>query len=123
MMGGPSGDVLQTIELFNYQTNTFELVDTRAADWEASETEGRTVLPLYGEAGYPEQIRLVRFAPGTRAPEHEHAGGEEIFVIDGSLRDEAGCYDTGTWLRFPGGSRHAPYTETGCTLYVKTGHL
>ena len=30
MVGGPSGDVIQTIELFNYSTNTFELLDTRA---------------------------------------------------------------------------------------------
>ena len=72
---------------------------------------------------FPEQIRLVTLAPGTRAPEHEHPGGEEIFVIAGSLCDDAGRYETGTWVRYPHGSRHAPHTEDGCTLYVKTSHL
>jgi hypothetical protein len=30
MLGGPSGDVIQTVELFNHQTQRRELVDTRA---------------------------------------------------------------------------------------------
>ena len=31
MSGGPSGDVSQSIELFNYETGSFELMELRAA--------------------------------------------------------------------------------------------
>lgn len=30
MAGGPSGDVIQSIELFNYDTGKYKLLDTRA---------------------------------------------------------------------------------------------
>ena len=88
-----------------------------------SETPGREVLTLYDEPDHPEKIRLVRFTPGTRAPEHDHPGGEEIFVLDGTIADGDGTYPQGTWVRFPDGSRHQPWSEEGCTLYVKVGHL
>ena len=45
------------------------------------------------------------------------------FCHDGSIADEDGHYPTGTWFRLPEGSRHAPFSDEGCTLYVKTGHL
>lgn len=99
------------------------VVDSRAARWHASETPGREVLTLYDEPGHPEKMRLVRFAPGTRAAEHDHPGGEEIFVVSGSIADADGTYPEGTWARFPDGSRHQPWSEEGCTLYVKAGHL
>jgi anti-sigma factor ChrR (cupin superfamily) len=99
------------------------VVDSKTAAWQQGQLPGREVLPLYEEADQPEHIRLVRLAPGTRITEHEHPGGEEVFVIAGSLSDAEGTYEQGTWLRLPDGSRHQPYSAQGCTLYVKTGHL
>ena len=66
---------------------------------------------------------MVRLAPGTRMPQHSHPGGEEIFVLEGELRDEQGSYPKGCWLRNPPGSTHAPYSDAGCLYYVKSGHL
>ncbi|MEK9755036.1 MAG: cupin domain-containing protein, partial [Rhodospirillaceae bacterium] len=62
---------------------------------------------------------------GAPAPAiiHDHPGGEEIFVVEGSLIDEHGRYPEGTWLRAPSGSVHSPYTDEGCVLWVKSGHL
>ena len=51
---------------------------------------------------------LVRWAPQTRFNTHAHPGGEEILVLEGVFRDEAGDYPAGTWLRNPRGSRHRP---------------
>jgi len=99
------------------------VVDSETSTWQQSEPAGREVLPLYDEDGHPESIRLVRLAPGTRITEHDHPGGEEIFVIAGSIADAQGHYEQGTWLRLPDGSRHQPFSDDGCTLYVKTGHL
>ena len=99
------------------------VVDTRSAAWHASDTPGREVLTLYDEPGHPEKMRLVRLHPGTRTPAHDHPGGEEVYVMSGRLADADGSYPEGTWLRFPHGSRHQPWSDEGCTLYVKVGHL
>lgn len=100
---------------------TFVRTDTVNGDWQPTGDDGVEVMPLH-EYG-PEQVMLVRFAPGVAGPTHEHPGGEEMLVLDGELADEHGRYPAGTWLRNPPGSEHAPFTETGCTFWVKTGHL
>ena len=99
------------------------IVDTTSAEWQARPVPGVTAMPLYEEAGYPEAMRLVRFAPDTTFPDHEHPGGEELFVIDGAIEDEHGAYGPGSWVRYPVGSRHEVYSGPGCTFYVKAGHL
>lgn len=66
---------------------------------------------------------IVRYAPNTHFAAHCHDFGEEILVLDGELRDEFGHYPAGAYLMNPPGSSHAPYSETGCTLFVKLRHL
>lgn len=97
-------------------------IDTRrSTDWRPGLVPGLRVLPL---AGYgSEHTALVDWAPGTRFSPHRHAGGEEILVLEGVFSDEHGDYPAGTWLRSPDGSAHQPYSETGCLIWVKTGHL
>lgn len=79
------------------------------------------MLPLH-EFG-AESCALVRWAPGTHFTAHTHWGGEEILVLEGVFSDEHGHYPEGTWLRSPHGSRHQPFSDEGCLIYVKTGHL
>ena len=62
---------------------------------------------------------LVRYAPASVFPGHEHALGEEFLVLDGTFSDEHGDYPTGTYVRNPPGSRHSPRTGPGCTILVK----
>ncbi len=102
---------------------THLVVATKTAPWQPSAMPGIEVLALYDHPDHAEQVALVRFAPGASFPRHEHPGGEEIFVLDGSLEDEHGRYGTGTWLRQPPGSTHSPHSPEGCTLYLKSGHL
>lgn len=89
--------------------------------WVPGIVEGLSVLPLHSFAG--EHVALVRWAPGTVFRPHTHFGGEEILVLDGTFSDEHGDYPRGTWIRSPHGSRHHPWSNEGCTIYVKTGHL
>jgi anti-sigma factor ChrR (cupin superfamily) len=96
-------------------------IDTTRAAWQPGPVEGVSTMPLYQRAA--ERVALVRLAPGTRLGRHGHPGGEEIFVLEGTLADEAGRYPKGSWLRNPAGSEHAPYSDDGCLLYIKTGHL
>jgi len=111
------------VKLRQYPDTKRVIRDTDAMDWLPMPPEGITAKPLYGSDDFPERMSLIRFAPGARSPDHAHPAGEEIFVVEGSLEDEHGRYPTGTWLRQPPGSRHAPWSDEGCVLYVKSGHL
>lgn len=62
---------------------------------------------------------IVRYAPGSRFFAHTHGGGEEFLVLEGTFADERGEYPAGTYVRNPPGSSHAPWSEEGCTLFVK----
>jgi anti-sigma factor ChrR (cupin superfamily) len=62
---------------------------------------------------------LVRYAPNSIFPEHEHALGEEFLVLSGIFSDEHGDYPVGTYIRNPPGSKHSPRSAPGCTIFVK----
>jgi len=62
---------------------------------------------------------IVRYAAGSRFPAHTHGGGEEFLVLEGTFRDENGACPAGTYVRNPPGTRHAPFTDEGCTILVK----
>ncbi len=62
---------------------------------------------------------VVRYAPGSRFPRHVHEQGEEFLVLEGSFEDEHGRYGPGVYVRNPPGSAHAPWSTSGCTLFVK----
>lgn len=62
---------------------------------------------------------LVRYAPGSRFSEHQHPGGEEYLVLEGVFSDARGDYPAGTYVRNPIGSSHTPFSENGCTIFVK----
>lgn len=79
------------------------------------------VYPLhsFGQRG----TALVKWPKGERFVMHTHFGGEEIFVISGTFKDEHGEYPAGTWLRSPHMSAHHPWVEEETLIFVKTGHL
>lgn len=66
---------------------------------------------------------LVKWPSGERFLPHQHFGGEEIFVLSGTFKDEYGSYPAGTWIRSPHLSEHHPYVEEETVIFVKTGHL
>lgn len=97
------------------------IIDTRNAVFRQGLVPGLSVLPLH-EFG-TEHAALVRWAPSTKFQAHTHWGGEEIYVLEGVFSDEHGDYPAGTWLRSPHMSVHNPYSDAGCLIYVKVGHL
>jgi anti-sigma factor ChrR (cupin superfamily) len=97
------------------------VVDTRTADWRPGLVEGLEVLPLHSFG--TQHTALVRWAPQTYFNPHRHYGGEEILVLEGVFSDEHGDYPAGTWLRSPHLSQHEPFSQSGCLILVKVGHL
>ena len=96
-------------------------IDTRNGAWLPGLVNGLEVMPLHAFGS--EHVALVRWAPGTKFQPHSHPGGEEILVLEGVFQDDQGTYPAGSWLRNPPGSVHRPWSEAGCTIWVKTGHL
>ena len=96
-------------------------INTNKAEFQQGAVDGLTVLPLHNYEG--ENCALVRWQAGTKFNPHRHFGGEEILVLDGTFQDENGDYPAGTWIRSPHLSMHHPFSDEGCLLYVKTGHL
>ena len=62
---------------------------------------------------------IVRYAAESQYSAHTHQGGEEFLVLDGVFQDEHGDFHAGTYVRNPPGSRHAPGSAPGCTIFVK----
>ena len=96
-------------------------IATKELPWANGLVKGLQVMPLHSYG--TENVALVKWDAGTYFQPHMHLGGEEIFVVDGVFEDEFGAYPKGTWLRNPSGSRHMPFSKSGCLIYVKVGHL
>ena len=98
-----------------------KVINTLTNSWHPGLVEGLQVMQLHTHG--TENVALVKWKPGTVFQRHTHFGGEEIYVIEGVFEDEHGTYPQGTWIRNPHGSVHTPFSEEGCLIYVKTGHL
>jgi anti-sigma factor ChrR (cupin superfamily) len=98
------------------------VIDTAAAPWQAG-APGLSRLPLHDAANTGERVALERLAPGTHLTDVDCPGGEEIFLLSGSLRDEYGNYGAGAWIRNPAAFRRRLQSLDGATYWVKRGHL
>jgi anti-sigma factor ChrR (cupin superfamily) len=100
------------------------VLDTLALPWQASPSPQVWRRQLERDGGEcARATSIVRYDPGARFPEHGHEFGEEIIVLDGVFSDQHGDYGPGTYVKNPPGSRHAPFSVDGCTLFVKLRHL
>jgi anti-sigma factor ChrR (cupin superfamily) len=92
--------------------------------WTPSPEPGveRRMLERVGEE-LAKATTVVRYQPGAKFQTHTHDLGEEILVLEGVFSDETGHYPAGSYLMNPPGSSHAPFSEQGCTLFVKLRHL
>ena len=96
------------------------VIDTIAADWQASPKAGVWRKPLAREeAERGHATSIVRYDPDSSFPEHDHPLGEEIYVLEGTFSDHTGDYRAGTYFRNPPGFVHAPFSDEGCIILVK----
>ncbi|MGF1629604.1 MAG: cupin domain-containing protein [Kiloniellaceae bacterium] len=103
------------------------VIDTTSADWRAA-APGVEVLPLYRDADYPEEIKMLRLAAGTALPSDDVDAeaapkGLEIFIVSGALREGSTRLGAGAWLREPRGVDRRFVAEADTTLYLKRNHL
>ncbi len=113
--------ILVKLRQFDPADTRRAVINTAQAEFRPGVAPGLSVLPLHDFA--TENVAVVRWAPGTVFHDHMHPGGEEIFVLTGSLDDEHGHYPAQTWIRSPAESHHKPHSKEGCTILVQVGHL
>ena len=92
--------------------------------WSPGDAAGheRALLYVHG----PMSVCLERAAPGTQLPMRPGAGGEELFVLEGTLQmldADRSVLDTWSWLRQPGSRQSGLVSESGASWWVKRGHL
>ncbi len=88
--------------------------------WEATPIAGVTRRRLDRVVGNYERVTsLVHCEPLTPLSTHEHEGGEEVLVLEGSYEDDFGIWPEGSYIRNPPGSIHTPNSTTGCIVLMK----
>jgi len=96
------------------------VIDTGRLDWTASPKPGVWRKPLAREeAERGHATSIVRYDPGASFSSHNHPGGEEILVLQGTFSDATGDFHAGTYFRNPLGYVHAPWSNEGCVILVK----
>jgi len=90
------------------------LVREGETPWRATKSPGVQFRSLRGRRTF-----LLKFAPDSWYPEHDHAEAEECLVLDGTVESDGMTAAAGDYLYMPKGTHHAPlYSKSGCTLLI-----
>jgi mannose-6-phosphate isomerase-like protein (cupin superfamily) len=96
--------------------NMGEGVLIRAGDteWRDAPAPGVQYRQLHGS-----KTMLVRMAPGTWLPAHDHKHAEQCLVLEGSIASEGVTAYAGDYTYMPAGSVHsALYSESGALFLI-----
>jgi anti-sigma factor ChrR (cupin superfamily) len=88
------------------------VVDVRNMPWKEI-APGVKLKVLWRDEASGASTVLFSFAPGTRAPMHEHMGVEQTFVIEGSFEDHDSVITAGNFAVREAGSVHQGFTREG----------
>jgi anti-sigma factor ChrR (cupin superfamily) len=94
------------------------LVDVEALPWQATRYPGIEIKTLLFDRASGLASSLMRMAPGSMLPDHEHVQIEQTWVIEGHLVDKAGPDEgieckAGQFIWRPAGSRHSAWSPKG----------
>lgn len=97
------------------------LVDVERMVWRPTRFEGVEVKPLLVDPARGFASVLMRMAPGSVLPEHEHVRIEQTWVLEGHLVDRSGPDEgmecrAGQFIWRPAGSRHSAWSPRGGTF-------
>ncbi|HZM32931.1 MAG TPA: cupin domain-containing protein [Burkholderiales bacterium] len=81
-------------------------VDAERLAWQNTPYAGIEFKPLLVDKASGLMTLLLRMAPGTKLPDHEHVEVEQTYVLEGSLVCHEGECKAGQFVWRPAGSRH-----------------
>lgn len=99
-------------------STTSLVVDAEGLPWRPTPFPGVAWKKLRFDKGTGASAVLLRFEPGARYGSHRHPGGEQYFVLDGTLEDGGQSYSKGAYVFHAPGSVHRPASAAGCLLFV-----
>ena len=87
-------------------------------EWRTTAFQGVEMKPLYVDRETGLLTVLMRMAPGSVLPDHEHVRVEQTYVLEGALVDKEGPEEglrvgPGEYVARPAGSRHAAWCPHG----------
>ena len=88
-------------------------------DWQPRRIEGVQAVVLFRDEINRTQHLLVKATAGVVYPFHQHAGIEEIYMLEGELIIEDQVYLAGDYIRSYPNSIHAPSTNTNCMFLIR----
>jgi anti-sigma factor ChrR (cupin superfamily) len=97
------------------------LVDVESLPWQETRYPGIQVKTLLFDRASGLVSSLMKMAPGSELPDHEHVLIEQTWVLEGHLVDKSGpdqgieC-KAGQFIWRPAGSRHAAWSPKGCLI-------
>jgi quercetin dioxygenase-like cupin family protein len=91
-----------------------------ARAWRPSPVAGMQVAELTKQ---PYRVILTEWSEGTSVQAHDHAAGEELFVVEGALQQGARTLEAGAWLRYHPGAKHNPRALAKSLVLIRNGHL
>ncbi len=94
--------------------------DLQTADWKKTRYPGVSIHFLRTDKMTGDATALIRMDGGCGYPQHRHVGDEEVLVLTGAYRDEAGIYRKGDYHCHKGGSVHHPVALEGepCVIFA-----
>lgn len=100
------------------------VIDTTSVEWMKFPHRGAEVVHFYRDRHGIDTSRLGIAHADVRIPSHDHSIGEETLIVEGIFNDEYATYGPGSWMRFPIGLPHAPFTgDEPCMLLIREGDL
>ena len=93
-------------------------VDAPNKPWEKTKYDGIEQKTLLLDPKTGMLTALMRMAPGTKLPDHEHVKIEQTYVLEGSLLCPEGECTAGQFVWRPAGSRHHAWGGPQGTLII-----
>ncbi|MEM7793035.1 MAG: cupin domain-containing protein [Cyanobacteria bacterium P01_C01_bin.118] len=111
---GPSSDLVKLLDLPISELRQRATI----VDWALMPGDsGAEVATWQVDDDEKEVAFFVRKASGGVFPNHAHASGETVLVLDGDFVVKGQVYHQGERVSSPGGTSHQPATKTGCVLF------
>ncbi len=97
--------------------NLSQIIEVSEREWQPMTPTIKAKL-LWSDPATKRRAQLTRFEPGATLPMHRHAGDELLYVIEGSITDEAGTVAAGSVGYRPDGCTHSVTSKNGATVFA-----
>lgn len=84
------------------------MLDHTHIHWRATRHRGIHLHVFRQDEASGDATVLIRMEPGCAYPSHRHRGLEEVYLLQGGYRDDAGVHRAGDYVVNEAGSAHHP---------------